>query len=106
MTMRRALTILAITIITAGGGLGAAAPASAGGIGDLLSPAFGTSCANRNTGARLGGIADQATGAAGGNTAGLPIGSPLNQCGGADLISVINDRDDGGMVNIGNSYAK
>ncbi|MFI8169805.1 chaplin family protein [Streptomyces sp. NPDC085931] len=45
-----------------------------------------TSCANHNTGARADGVTQHGTGTAGGNLAGLPIGSPLNQCGGADLF--------------------
>ncbi|GHB27917.1 hypothetical protein GCM10010331_12870 [Streptomyces xanthochromogenes] len=62
-----------------------AVPASAGGVGDFLSPAFGTDCANLNTGAQAAGHTTQGSGAAGGNLLGLPIGSPLNHCGGADL---------------------
>ncbi|MDQ0577978.1 hypothetical protein [Streptomyces rishiriensis] len=65
--------------------LGTAAPASAGGIGDFLSPAFGVSCANLNNGAHANGTTTQGTGAANGNLAGLPLGGALNQCGGADL---------------------
>ncbi|MFK0181765.1 chaplin family protein [Streptomyces xanthochromogenes] len=55
-----------------------------GGVGDFLSPAFGTDCANLNTGARAAGSTTRGSGTVGGNLLGLPIGSPLNQCGGAD----------------------
>ncbi|MBT2369703.1 hypothetical protein J7E88_31650 [Streptomyces sp. ISL-10] len=54
-------------------------------MGDFLSPAFGISCANHDTAPRLDGATRHETGTASGNLAGLPIGSPLNQCGGADL---------------------
>ncbi|GGU67924.1 chaplin family protein [Streptomyces lavendofoliae] len=56
---------------------------SAGGIGDFLSPAFGTSCANRDTGTHAEGLTSDGTGTAGGNFLGLPVGSPLNHCGDA-----------------------
>lgn len=76
------------TAVVAVGVVGAstatAAPAAAGGIGDFLSPAFGTACANHYTGAHAEGVTTHGTGAANGNLAGLPLGSALNQCGGAD----------------------
>lgn len=68
------------------GGVSTAAPASAGGIGDFLSPAFGTSCANHNIGSSSVGNTTAGTGTLNGNLAGLPLGSPLNQCGGADAV--------------------
>ncbi|MEV6551717.1 chaplin family protein [Streptomyces sp. NPDC051597] len=83
MTSRRALAALTLTA-TASTVL-AAAPASAGGVGDFLSPAFGTNCANRHTGSHATGTTTAGTGAATGNLLGLPLGSPANQCGGADL---------------------
>ncbi|UZI33476.1 hypothetical protein [Streptomyces sp. VB1] len=87
MTMRKAAILFMIPAAATGTVLGTAAPASAGGIGDFLSPAFGISCANQNTGAHATGSTRQGTGTAGGNLAGLPIGSALNQCGGADAPS-------------------
>ncbi len=63
-----------------GGGLAAAAPASAGSIGDFLSPAFATNWTKHHTGARPSGATTQGTGAANGNHAVLPLGSALNQC--------------------------
>ncbi|MFJ8664026.1 hypothetical protein [Streptomyces sp. NPDC093795] len=51
MITRTSVPALSLTSAVAGVGLGTAAPASAGGIGDLLSPAFGVSCANLNNGA-------------------------------------------------------
>ncbi|MFI8169861.1 hypothetical protein ACIPM2_31890 [Streptomyces sp. NPDC086081] len=74
-----------------GAGIGAAGPASAGGIGDFLSPAFGTACANHHTGARANGTTTRGTGAANGNLAGIPLGGALNQCGGADAPVVVQD---------------
>ncbi|MGZ3097062.1 hypothetical protein [Streptomyces sp. H62] len=65
-------------------GVAAAPPAAAGGVGDFLSPAFGTACGNHG-GPHAAGSTSHGTGTVGGNLAGLPIGSPLNQCGGADL---------------------
>lgn len=88
MIRRRSVTVLGLSCSVAGLALGAAPSASAGGIGDFLSPAFGTSCANHNTGARADGATQHATGTAGGNVAGLPLGSPVNQCGGADMYEV------------------
>ncbi len=62
-----------------------ATPASAGGIGDFLSPAFGTTCANHHSTPRATDTTSAGTGSADGNFLGLPVGSPFNQCGGADL---------------------
>ncbi|MFD5161106.1 hypothetical protein ACFWMJ_24025 [Streptomyces hawaiiensis] len=76
---------MGFTVTVAGAGLITATPASAGGIGDFLAPAFGNGCANQNTSARAAGETRHGTGTAGGNVAGLPVGSPFNQCGGADL---------------------
>jgi hypothetical protein len=64
--------------------LAPAAPAAAGGIGDFLSPAFATSCSNLDNAAQAEGATTHGTGTAAGNLTGLPVGSPLNQCGGAD----------------------
>jgi hypothetical protein len=85
MTVCKTTTAAVITLAGLGTGLVTAAPASAGGVGDFLSPAFGTSCANQETAPRIDGTTHHETGTASGNLAGLPIGSPLNQCGGADL---------------------
>lgn len=86
MTQRsQAFTALALTATAVAGGVVVAAPASAGGIGDFLSPAFGTSCANHQVGAKADGATTHSTGSAGGNLAGLPLTGALNQCGGADL---------------------
>ncbi|ORT59765.1 hypothetical protein [Streptomyces sp. CB03238] len=80
-TARRAGVLAALTIATLATTAGTA---TAGGIGDFLSPAFGTLCANSG-GPHAQGAATNAGGGAGGNIAGLPVGSPMNQCGGADL---------------------
>ncbi|WP_157882438.1 chaplin family protein [Streptomyces silvensis] len=83
MTQR---SVRAVLVLAAASGTGFAgvAPAAAGGVGDVLSPAFGTSCANRH-GAHAVGTATHGSGSGDGNLLGLPVGSPLNQCGGADL---------------------
>jgi hypothetical protein len=80
--VKRTCTAVSLAVLTT---CGTAAPAAAGGIGDFLSPAFGVSCANLNNGARAAGATTHGTGAADGNLAGLPVGSALNQCGGADV---------------------
>ncbi|MFF4498846.1 chaplin family protein [Streptomyces sp. NPDC001546] len=67
-----------------GAGLATATPASARGVGDFLSPAFGTSCGN-HYGAQTQGRTTHGAGSGVGNLAALPITSPFNQCGGADL---------------------
>ncbi|MEV5318255.1 hypothetical protein AB0K92_11460 [Streptomyces sp. NPDC052687] len=85
-------TATALTAASLGTALAGAAPASAGGIGDFLSPAFGTSCANHHTGAHARGATTHGTGTADGNLAGLPVGSALNQCGGADAPLSSHDR--------------
>ncbi|MFF5426406.1 MULTISPECIES: chaplin family protein [unclassified Streptomyces] len=77
-------TAAAVTTAALATALAPAAPAAAGGIGDVLSPAFATSCVNLHTAARADGATTHGTGTAAGNLAGLPVGSPLNQCGGAD----------------------
>jgi hypothetical protein len=82
---RTAATATALTTDVIGTALTAAVPASAGGIGDFLSPAFGNGCFNRHTGTHAEGVTSQGTGTLGGNLAGIPLGSPTNQCGGADL---------------------
>ncbi|WP_030671284.1 hypothetical protein [Streptomyces rimosus] len=74
----------AIVLTSVSAVIATATPAAAGGIGDLLSPAFGVTCANLNNGARAHGATTHDTGAANGNLASLPIGNAFNQCGGAD----------------------
>ncbi|MEU1021036.1 hypothetical protein ABZ366_02800 [Streptomyces sp. NPDC005904] len=85
MDSSRALSLLTLSATIAGVTLAAAGPASAGGIGDILSPAFGTNCSNLKNGTHASGATTAGTGTADGNLLGLPFGSPLNQCGGADL---------------------
>ncbi|MFD0549908.1 chaplin family protein [Streptomyces rectiviolaceus] len=84
MTMRKTATTFALTATAAGATLATASPVAAGGVGDFLSPAFGTSCTNHH-GTRADGATTHGTGAVDGNLAGLPVGSPFNQCGGADM---------------------
>lgn len=85
MSTRKTMSTAVVAAVIVGTGAATAAPAAAGGVGDFLSPAFGTACANLNNGARATGATTHTTGTAGGNVAGLPLGSPLNQCGGADI---------------------
>ncbi|WP_392895556.1 hypothetical protein [Streptomyces sp. LN699] len=99
MTTYKAATTFVFTAGAAVAALTAAAtPASAGGIGDILSPAFGTNCANHRTAPHAAGATTAGTGAADGNLLGLPLGSPLNQCGGADLTPESDIQN--GLVNL------
>ncbi|MGK5640111.1 hypothetical protein ACSNOK_17600 [Streptomyces sp. URMC 126] len=82
MNVQRALAALGFTAAIS---LTTASPASAGGIGDVLSPAFGTNCANQHNGIHSNGATTRGTGTASNNVLGLPLGGALNQCGGADL---------------------
>lgn len=88
MTCCRALTATTLIATAVASSVLAADSAVAGGVGDFLSPSFGTDCANLHTGAQASGSTTRGTGAGGGNLLGLPIGSPLNQCGGADAPSI------------------
>ncbi|MEU4800427.1 chaplin family protein [Streptomyces sp. NPDC023327] len=88
---RTAAATILLTTAATGVGVVTAAPASAGGVGDFLSPAFGTSCSNLNNGAHAAGGTTHGTGSADGNLVGLPIGSPFNQCGGADLAPSLEE---------------
>jgi hypothetical protein len=96
MKRPQVLTTLTLTTAAVADGFLAAAPASAGGIGDFLSPAFGTDCANHNTRPHADGATTAGTGAANGYLLGLPLGSPLNQCGGADIPL----EDQSGLANL------
>ncbi|MEV4441925.1 chaplin family protein [Streptomyces sp. NPDC049577] len=78
------MSTVVVTAAIVSTGVAAAAPAAAGGIGDFLSPAFGNGCMNQH-GTHALGSTTHGTGAGNGNLAGLPIGAPVNQCGGADL---------------------
>jgi hypothetical protein len=66
------------------GGLAAAAPATAGGVGAFLSPAFGTTCIQRLA-PGAGGVTTHGAGSGSGILAGVPFGGSVNQCGGADI---------------------
>ncbi|MFD8153128.1 hypothetical protein ACFY3O_20510 [Streptomyces sp. NPDC001046] len=78
--MNRTFTTTCLALLASGV---AAAPASAGGLLPIGSPAFGTFCGNKGT-SQTSGATSHATGAASANFAGLPISNPTNQCGGAD----------------------
>jgi hypothetical protein len=81
----RCLAVLSLVGTSLGIGLANAAPASAGGIGGFLSPAFGTNCANHSTTESTGDTI-HGSGAANGLLASVPVSNPSNQCGGADVI--------------------
>ncbi|GGY64251.1 MULTISPECIES: hypothetical protein [Streptomyces] len=88
MSKRTCTTALIIWAAGTTAALGSISPAAAGGVGDFLSPAFDTNCANQRTGADAAGRTTNGTGAANGNLLGLPLGTALNQCGGADTPSI------------------
>ncbi|GHH29673.1 hypothetical protein [Streptomyces rubradiris] len=79
--MKRALTGSCLAALAVGL---APVPASAGGILPIASPSFATSCTNHGA-PHAGGATAHGTGTANGNLAGLPVGSPFNHCGGAEL---------------------
>lgn len=85
MDTRRTVAAVALAAAALSSGLATATPASAGGVGDFLSPAFGDTCVNEHVGAKAVGATTRSTGTGGGTVAGIPIVSPVNQCGGADL---------------------
>ncbi|MEU8465774.1 chaplin family protein [Streptomyces sp. NPDC029003] len=86
MTFPRSSTALALTAAALGAGALTATPATAGGIGDFLSPAFGTNCANLQNGAHAAGTTTRGSGGLASNLAALPVNNPLNHCGGADFV--------------------
>ncbi|QLE75383.1 hypothetical protein FGW37_30760 [Streptomyces rectiverticillatus] len=77
------MTTLTLTVAAIGAGFTNAESASAGGIGVLLSPAFGTLCVNK-TGAHAAGATRAGSGTVSNNLGKVPIFGALNQCGGAD----------------------
>ncbi|MER6393702.1 hypothetical protein ABT236_35250 [Streptomyces sp. NPDC001523] len=94
----KAATAFVLTAGSVAAALAAASPASAGGVGDFLSPAFSTNCVNHDTVPHAAGATTAGTGAADGNLLGLPLGSPLNQCGGADVTP--GSEAQNGLVNL------
>ncbi|MEV6720403.1 hypothetical protein AB0M94_05675 [Streptomyces xanthochromogenes] len=85
MTTTRTATALAVVAAAIGSGLVAAGPAAAGGVGDFLSPAFGTDCENHRIGAQATGATTSGSGTVSNNNGKLPLLGALNQCGGADM---------------------
>ncbi|MEV7641378.1 hypothetical protein AB0O32_15690 [Streptomyces rubiginosohelvolus] len=83
--IRRTGCAFALGAASIAAALSTAAPATAGGIGDLLSPAFGVDCENHRIGSQASGGTAHGTGTIGGNVGRIPLASALNQCGGADL---------------------
>ncbi|MEU8499907.1 hypothetical protein AB0C86_24760 [Streptomyces lavendulae] len=61
-----------------------------GGIGDFLSPAFGTDCENHRIGAHATGATTSGSGTVSSNTGKLQLLSALNHCGGADMLAFQN----------------
>ncbi|MFF5474850.1 chaplin family protein [Streptomyces achromogenes] len=59
--------------------------ARAGGIVDILAPAFGNGCTNHYQPSTSRSTATKPPGTVSGNGVGVPVTGPLNQCGGADL---------------------
>ncbi|MFD5272097.1 hypothetical protein [Streptomyces sp. NPDC058335] len=89
MSTRMVISAVFVTAAFVGTGVAAAAPAAAGGVGDFLSPAFATTCMNHH-GAEARGSTTHGTGTGNGNLAGIPLGGPASQCGGADLPLDLN----------------
>ncbi|GGS80386.1 hypothetical protein [Streptomyces badius] len=95
MTIYRTATALAVAAAAIGTGFAAAEPAAAGGIGDFLSPAFGTGCENHRIGAHATGATTSGSGTASSNTGRLPLLSALNRCGGADAPALMRINEGG-----------
>lgn len=90
MSLPTATRTIVVALTVLGGSQ--AAPAWAGGVGDFLSPAFGTSCANQVGATAIGGGAS-APSSAGGNVVGVPLTGPLNHCGGADVSLIVLEEE-------------
>ncbi|WP_189762375.1 hypothetical protein [Streptomyces xanthochromogenes] len=84
MTTRRTATALAVAAAAIGAGLAAASPAVAGGVIVVASPSHDNSCFNTDA-AQSRDATRNGSGTAAGLLAALPIETPLNHCGGADL---------------------
>lgn len=93
MSTRKIMGTIGVTAAIVGTGIATAAPAAAGGVGDFLSPAFGTACTNHH-GTRAHGSTTHGTGTGNGNLAGLSLGTPANQCGGADFVDIDSMAND------------
>ncbi|WP_275464569.1 hypothetical protein [Streptomyces noursei] len=90
MTTHKAATTLAVAAAAIGSGFAAATPAAAGGIIVIASPSFDNSCANQGTRTQPHGHTSKESGSAQGMSAQIPLASPLNHCGGAD-VPLINE---------------
>lgn len=88
MDTARIGTVLGVIIAAYAGGLAVAVPASAGGVGAFLSPAFGTRCVIQHTAPHAVGAATRGAGTGDGNLAALPFGGSVNQCGGTDIADI------------------
>ncbi|RST19589.1 hypothetical protein E2C00_00625 [Streptomyces sp. WAC05374] len=78
-------TACGLAAVTFGIGLATAAPAAAGGLIPVGSPAFGNTCGNLNNTAQAVGNTVAGTGLIGGNALAAPAGLASNHCGGADF---------------------
>ena len=85
MTAHKTFTALGLTAAALGAGLATAAPASAGGIIVVASPSFENTCANGHS-SGASGPTTHGPGGVSGLVGQIPLTSPLNHCGGADLI--------------------
>ncbi|GAB2627659.1 hypothetical protein GCM10027168_69230 [Streptomyces capparidis] len=87
MTSRSAARAVLAAAVLAGG----LAPARrAGGIVDVLAPAFGNGCQNTYRHSSARNAVSTHPGSVAGNGVGVPVTGPLNHCGGADAPSVVN----------------
>ncbi|MEU2794469.1 hypothetical protein [Streptomyces sp. NPDC007100] len=84
MTARKAMSAFALTAAVTGVSMATVPCASAGGLGVLLSPAFGTLCANQPD-ARTSGATTAGNGPVSNNLGEVPFIAALNHCGGADM---------------------
>ncbi|WP_461011413.1 chaplin family protein [Streptomyces capparidis] len=102
MSPRLAARAAVSAVLLLAAGLLPATAARAGGIVDILAPAFGNGCVNTGNGAAACGTATASPGNGAGNTIGAPVTGPTNYCGNADALPLPaapaddadNDADD------------
>lgn len=97
MTSSRVSAACGLVGIALGIGVATATPAFAGGVGSFLSPSMNNGCANANTAAQSAGNTQRASGAVGGLLAAVPVSTPLNECGGADMYDTFRMTAENGL---------
>ncbi|GAB2580690.1 hypothetical protein GCM10027168_11900 [Streptomyces capparidis] len=79
------LRALVVCLVVPAGIVLLAGTARAGGIVQILNPAFGNGCGNHSSGATARASTTASPGTVGGNQAAVPLTGPSNHCGGAEI---------------------